>query len=379
MSLQPIKTSANLSVTPSENSSNSLPPTYIIIGTLATLGIFRFTRNWVQQKTYEYALRKWVDQPSELTQFESQEDLDSPGKLRIQARNRVLEFNRFHSSRSRFLVDLSNEPNGPSYLNLGELKLKSLPPIKEPEKIYTLQASDNCFSSTISLNQFPCLQTLYLSNACKKFSGSLESLKELQLVDLSHNRIRKFPLISPDMRQDFVLKLNHNKIKKIPDYVLQWPKNYTVDLRGNSLSQESIEAIILALKKSTGPSFLFNDISRNYANQRLKNPHSILFNKQPASGIIDFRNNYFSEIPPHFLTLPRTCFIDLRGNPLTKETKNAIKEFLRNRNKSENPSGPEILFDFYRRPYFPNSTWSQTPLSISQFLAEIKIQAIRDQ
>lgn len=383
MSLQPINSSARPPIVSSENSSNAWLYTSGIIGSLAIACIFRVSSKWIQHRNYEKVLHRWVTEPSQPTQSGSQENSHLPEELKNKAKERILKYKAFNRP-NYFIMIHEEEKEGSLHLNLSDLNLRSLPPIEEPHKIYNLQAAGNYFSPSISFEKFPYLRTLDLSHSCDQFIPNLTFLKELVMLDLSSNRIREFPLQTiPQTKHPFFLKLKNNAIKEIPKAVFKWPRNYKLDLRDNILSLKSIKAIIIASMNSIGPTILFKlhlpvHIQSNN-NMGLEKVPQIRLRSIYTCNIIDLRKNFIEEIPEGILTLPNSFIIDLRGNPLTYETKSMIKSYQRKRNNTEDPSGPEILFDAFTRPDNPSSSWSNQPLEFLKLLEDIERQNIRDQ
>lgn len=120
-----------------------------------------------------------------------------------------------------------SEPSSPTSSSFNKdkksiLGLKAIQSQQNPELIYDLS---NCNASSLPDDTFTFCKilgktSLNIQNNCLttlESGGSLEDLLELQVLDASHNNIKKLPNNINLLENLNILNLSHNKLKDLPD------------------------------------------------------------------------------------------------------------------------------------------------------------------
>lgn len=327
-----------------------LPIALQLVGSLALAKICTCAHEHFRKMSYRSLLGDWA----------SKETL--PQENRKEAEARILQ-----NKQLPFLV----EPDARA-LELQGLGLTKFPPSRALTNIapdvVVLDARNNRFKTPPSLTKFTRLKVLNLENACTNCVPDLSHLTKLSTVNLSLNGLKEFPPI-PRTTQPCFLNLQYNKIEEIPDAIFTLAKNYTLDLRYNPLSQEAARKILQYKDLDLGPTILINCLVKDLSNLYFKNiPHRDHFPKTKFPCILDLSNNQIKEVPEEILRLlPSNYLLDLRGNPLSKETRKRLSGYLKS-----NAEGPRILFS----NKFASFKWGEN-VSLFEFCKAGEAQADR--
>lgn len=117
--------------------------------------------------------------------------------------------------------------------------------MREPENVYKLSLRDQNFTFfPMELTRFPNLQVLNLSaNKIKVIPADIEEMENLQVLILADNKIKSLPPAMGELENLNQLYLGGNKLVFVPAWVGGLAKLRKLDLTFNRLTQYEIEQL----------------------------------------------------------------------------------------------------------------------------------------
>lgn len=311
------------------NSSTNTSDVWICLLTHAALATMVKTIQLIYEKQNKNAFEKEIFRWRESNRNDSEDLPEEPQESTITiAESRVRKAIVEKETPTAIFYKEPDTIISPPILNLCDLKLRRLPPLPKENQIKRINASGNPLSCPPSIKYFPSVVYLSLSSCQLKTPPNISNLPNLQFLDLSHNEMTAIPEVDAESHPGLVMILKGNKIADLPEHIEERPKTHTIVIKRNPLTDSTVEKIIdLVTKQKKGPMW---DIVRMDSGKNLC--------------LLDLRNENISEPPKWVGTFGGDFSIDLRKNPLTKETRKQFKDWQQIK-QYHDPNRPEILYD----------------------------------